>query len=429
MNHIIIGNGVAGTTAAETIRKHDPEGDIKIFSDEAFPFYSRIRLMEYLAGELELPKLQIRSNKWYDDQRIRLFLNTKITDIDKDKKEVITQSGERFAFDNLLLASGGYSFVPPIKGAEKQGVFTLRSIKDAQAIKAFASSKTRALLIGGGLLGLEVGNSLRKLGMKVTVAEFFPRLLPRQTDLACAALLQKRLEQMGFDFYLGVVSKEILGGDQVTGLLLEDGRSIETEMIIISAGVRPNLELAQKLGLKIGKAVPVSDRMETEIPGIYAAGDGIEYKGMLYGIWPASEKQGEIAGQNMAGESAVYTGTTLSNQLKVVGIDLLAAGDIDPEGKLEALVDQNPEAGTYRKLVIKDNTIVGCLLFGTLEGRKKFLKALEEKKDISAVKDRLARFDPEAVSYSISRVSTAFSFQIAAGTFSDFFLFLLCLLR
>jgi nitrite reductase (NADH) large subunit len=397
MNYIIIGNGVAGTTAAETIRKNDPKGDIKIFSDEAYPFYSRIRLMEYLAGELELPKLQIRSSAWYDERRIRLFLNTKIGDIDKGKKEVVTQSGERYAYDKLLLAAGGYSFVPPIKGAGKQGVFTLRSIKDAQEIKSFAAGRTKALLIGGGLLGLEAGNSLRKLGMKVSVAEFFPRLLPRQTDLACAALLQKRLEQMGFDFYLGVVSKEILGGDRVTGLILEDGRSIETEMIIISAGVRPNLELGQKLGLKIGKAIPVSDRMETEVPDIYAAGDGIEYKGMLYGIWPASEKQGEVAGLNMTGHEAVYTGTTLSNQLKVVGIDLLAAGDIDPEGKLPAFVDQNQEAGTYRKLVIKENTIVGCLLFGTLEGRKKFLKALEEKKDISTVKDRLARFDLEAL--------------------------------
>jgi nitrite reductase (NADH) large subunit len=397
MNYVIIGNGVAGTTAAESIRKNDPTGDIKIFTDEAFPFYSRIRLIEYLAGELETAKLQIRSKAWYESQRIDLFLNTKITAIDKDRKNVVTQSGEQYAYDKLLLATGSNSFVPPIKGADKQGVFTLRNIADAQTIKAFASGKTKALLIGGGLLGLEVGNSLRKTGLTVSVAEFFPRLLPRQTDLACAALLQGRLEKLGFVFYLGVVSKEITVQNQAQGLTLEDGRSIDTELIIISAGVRPNLELAQNLGLKIGKGIPVSDRMETELPDIYAAGDGIEFKGLLYGIWPASEKQGEIAGTTMAGGSAVYTGTTLSNQLKVAGIDLLASGNIDPEGKLESYVDQNPEAGTYRKLVIQDNRLVGCLLFGTLEGRKKILKALDEKKDLSAVRGRLARFDLQAL--------------------------------
>ena len=397
MNYLIIGNGVAGTTAAETIRKKDPQGEIKIFTDEAFPFYSRIRLMEYLADEVDIPKLQIRSNNWYDSQKIRLFLNTKIIDIDINRKEVVARSGERHAYDKLLLATGAHSFVPPIKGAEKQGVFTLRNIKHAQEIKAYAAGKTKALLIGGGLLGLEVGNSLRKTGMKVSVAEFFPRLLPRQTDPACAALLQARLELMGLTFYLGVASKEIIGEDQAKGLLLEDGRSIETDLIIISAGVRPNLELGLKLGLKIGKGIQVSDQMETEIPDIYAAGDGIEYKGMVYGIWPASEKQGEVAGLNLAGISAAYSGTTPSNQLKVAGIDLLAAGDIDPEGKLEAFIDQNLQAGTYRKLVLKEDRLVGCLLFGTLEGRKIILKALEEKRDISAVKDRLAQFDLEVL--------------------------------
>jgi nitrite reductase (NADH) large subunit len=395
MAYIIIGNGVAGTTAAETIRINDPNGEIKIFSDEAMPFYSRIRLMEYLAGEVELPKLQIRSNVWYDNQKIRLFLNSKVIDIDLAKKEIVTQSGERHHFDKLLLADGAHSFIPPIKGAEKKGVFTLRNIKDAQAIKSFAAGKARAILIGGGLLGLEVGNSLRKNGLKVSVIEFSPRLLPRQTDPACAALLQARLEQRGFSFYLRVASKEIEGEAQVKGLLLEDGRRLETDLIIISAGVRPNLELAQKLGLKIGKGIPISDFMETEIPGIYAAGDSTEHQGRLYGIWPASEKQGQVAGLNMTGKKTAYKGTTPSNLLKVAGIDLLAVGDIDPDGKRESFIDQNLEAGTYRKIVIKDNIIVGCLLFGILEGRKNILKAMEEKKDISALKERLAKFDLE----------------------------------
>jgi nitrite reductase (NADH) large subunit len=397
MNYIIIGNGVAGATAAENIRKNDTQGSIKIFTDEAYPFYSRIRLIEYLADEVESSKLQIRPSSWYEAQGIQLFLDTKIVDIDREGKAVVTRSGERHGFDKLLLADGSHSFVPPIPGADQAGVFTLRNIRDAQTIKGFAKGKSTALLIGGGLLGLEAANSLRKTGLKVSVVEFFSRLLPRQTDPACSALLQIRLEAMGLSFYLGAASKEILGEGQARGLLLEGGRRIETDLILISAGVRPNLELAQKLGLKIGKGVPVSNRMETEMPGVYAAGDGIEFQGTLYGIWPASEQQGEVAGMNMAGQEAVYTGTTLSNQLKVAGIDLLAAGDIDPEGKLEALVDLNREKGTYRKIVLKDNTMVGCLLFGTLEGRRNILKAIEGKKDISGIRDRLARFELEVL--------------------------------
>jgi nitrite reductase (NADH) large subunit len=320
-----------------------------------------------------------------------------VVDIDVPGKAVITQSGERHGFDKLLLADGSHSFVPPVPGADKKGVFTLRTIQDAQEIKDFAAGKAKALLIGGGVLGLEAGNSLRKTGLKVSVVEFSPRLLPRQTDPVCAALLQTRLEQMGFSFYLGAASKEIIGENRAQGLLLEDGRRIETDLIIISAGIRPNLELAQKLKLKIDKGIPVSDHLETEIQGIYAAGDGIEHRGMLYGIWPASEKQGEVAGMNMAGKPTVYTGTTLSNLLKVVGIDLLAAGDIDPDHKLESFIDHNPEAKTYRKLVIKENLIVGCLLFGTLEGRKLILKAMEEKRNIAAFKERLSRFELEAL--------------------------------
>ena len=397
MRYLIVGNGVAGTTAALTIRKQDPQGEIIIFSDEALPFYSRIRLMEFLAGEVELPKLQIHPGSWYETNRFKLFLNTKVVAVDKDKHEVTTDSGEHFVFDKLLLAAGANSFVPPIKGADKKGVFALRNIRDAQQIKAFAAGKQKALLIGGGLLGLEVANSLRKTGLQVAVAEFFPRLLPRQTDPACADLLQKRLEQMGLTFYLGVTSKEILGEDQVQGLLLEDGREVKADLIIISAGVRPNLDLAQKLGLKIGKGLLVSDHLETELPGIYAAGDLVEHRGMLYGIWPAAEKQGEIAGLAMVGKPMAYTGTTISNQLKVAGIDLLAVGDIDPDGKLEALVEKNEAAGTYRKIVLKDDSIVGCLLFGTLEGRKKILKALEDKRNVKGIKDRLARFDFEAL--------------------------------
>ena len=393
MKYLIVGNGVAGTTAAAAIRKTDSTGEIRMITEEAYPFYSRIRLMEYISGEVDLSKLQIKNQAWYEENKIQLALNSRVADIDPVGREIVTQSGQKFSYDKLLLATGAVSFLPPIKGSEKQGVFTLRNIQDAEAIKKYARGKSKALLIGGGLLGLEVGNSLRKAGLTVSVAEFFPRLLPRQTDPACAGLLKGRLEKMGFVFYLGVVSKEILGEETAQGLLLEDGRQIPADLIIVSAGVRPNMALAQKLGIKVGKGIPVTERMETEIPGIFAAGDAIEHRGVVYGIWPAAEQQGEVAGTVMAGGSRAYNGTTFSNQLKVVGIDLLAAGDIDPDGKLESFVEQDDQAGTYRKLVVKDNHLAGVLLFGKLEGRAKLLKAVDGQLDVSSLKEPLSRFD------------------------------------
>ena len=319
MKYVIVGNGVAGTTAAAAIHKNDPTGEIRMITEEAYPFYSRIRLMEYISGDVDLPKLQIKNQAWYEENKIQLVLNSRVADIDPVGREIVTQSGQKFPYDKLLLATGAVSFLPPIKGADKKGVFTLRNIQDAEAIKKYAQGKSKALLIGGGLLGLEVGNSLRKAGLIVSVAEFFPRLLPRQTDPACAELLKGRLEQMGFVFYLGVVSKEIMGGESAQGLVLEDGRQIPTDLVIVSAGVRPNMALAQKLGIKMGKGIPVTDRMETEIPGIFAAGDAIEHRGIVYGIWSAAEQQGEVAGTVMAGGSLVYNGTDFLQPVKSSG--------------------------------------------------------------------------------------------------------------
>jgi nitrite reductase (NADH) large subunit len=393
MEYVIIGNGVAGTTAAAALRKNDPSGTIRLITDEAHPFYSRIRLMEYLSGEADLAKLQIKKEAWYQENKIALTLSDRVTDIAPAGRQVTTASGKRFTYDRLLLATGADSFLPPIAGSDKPGVFTLRHIRDAEAIKQYTAGKSKVLLIGGGLLGLEVGNSLRKAGLEVSVAEFFPRLLPRQTDPACAELLKARLEKMGFLFYLGVKSKEIVGDRAAQGLILEDGRRIDTDLIIVSAGVRPSLELAKKAGIKVDKGIAVNDRMETDIPGIYAAGDAVEHRGLVYGIWPAAEQQGEVAGTVMGGGAAVYQGTTFSNQLKVVGIDLLAAGELDGDGKLESFVEMDREAGTYRKLVLKDNALVGVLLFGSLEGRGKLLKAVEQKADVSGIKEQLARFD------------------------------------
>lgn len=386
-NYLIVGNGVAGTTAAENVRKQDKEGKITIVTDEDFPFYWRLRLNEYLAGDITEEALAAKKAQWYGDQRIDLKLKTLIAGADPNEKVVFTEDKQRLSYDSLLIATGSHSFIPPIKGSEKEGVFALRNIQDARGISVWAKNIEDVVLIGGGLLGLEAGNALLKLGKKVTVVEFFPRLLPRQLDVDGAQRLQKVMEKMGFSFRLGARTQEISGNDQVTGVLLEGGESIPSKMVIISAGVRPNLELAEPLGLENDKGIKVDEYLRTNQTDIYAAGDVAEFRGMPYGIWPAAMEQGQIAGTNMAGGNLVYKGTTMANSLKVAGVDLASAGNIDAENEKESRVVTDDKV--YKKIVMENNQIIGCIMLGDTKAFNKITKAMSEKKDISQVKDQI----------------------------------------
>lgn len=393
MKYLIIGNGVAGTTAALNIRKLDDRGKITVLTEEEVPFYSRIRLIQYLAQEATQQEIIIHKDDWYKKHSIELLLNSPVPEINKDEKNIFASGGRILEYDKLLIATGGISFVPPVEGADKTGVFTLRTINDADEIIKYAESRKKVILIGGGVLGLEAGNSLRKTGHEILVIEVFSRLLPRQMDPDGALILKAQMEDMGFAFNLGAKPKKITGDDIAKGVLLEDGTHIEGDIIIISAGVRPRAELAAKLGLTINRGVVVNDRMETEIKDIYAAGDLIEHRGKFYGIWHAAQKQGEIAGVNMGGGEATYDGTVISNVLKVVGIDLAAAGDIDADGIFEAIVYSDKENYIYKKLVIKENILSGCIFYGDLSGYQKILKAIDEKRNVQDIRNELEKWD------------------------------------
>ena len=380
-NYLVIGNGAAGATAAENIRKQDKEGDITMVTDEDFPFYYRVRLNEYISGDITEQGLIVKGEQWYKDQHIDLKLNTRIVGADSREKVIITENNRRLSYDSLLIATGSHSFVPPIKGSEKSGVFALRSIRDVRDISAWANDIEDAVLIGGGLLGLEAGNALLKLGKKVMVVEFFPRLLPRQLDVEGARRLQVIMEEMGFSFRLDARTEEITGDDRVDGLLLEGGETLSAEMVIVSAGVRPNLELTEPLGLDYNKGIKVDGHLRTNQPDIYAAGDVAEFKGMPYGIWPAAMEQGKIAGTNMAGGDMIYEGTTMANTLKVVGVDLASAGNIDAENEFESRTVTDEKV--YKKIVIENDHIIGCIMLGDTKGFNKITKAMFEKQDVS----------------------------------------------
>jgi nitrite reductase (NADH) large subunit len=385
--YLIIGNGVAGSTAAENIRKLDKTGSITIVTEEGLPFYYRIRLNEFIAGDITEQALIAKKDRWYQENHIDLKLKTRIKGAKQQEKVLLAEPNQSFPYDSLLMATGSHSFIPPIKGSDQRAVFALRTIRDAREISTYAHKIEDVVIIGGGLLGLEAGNALRKLGKKVIVVESFPRLLPRQLDAEGARRLQDIMEGMGFAFRLGAKTQEIKGDGEVNGVLLEGGEVLPARMVIISAGVRPNLELAQPLGLATDKGVKVDECLRTNQPDIYAAGDVVEFRGIPYGIWPAAMDQGKIAGTNMAGGEMTYAGTTMSNTLKVVGVDLAAAGDIDAEQKYESRVVATDRV--YKKIVLKDNQMIGCIMLGDTKGFDKITKAMSQKRDVSQLKDQI----------------------------------------
>jgi len=381
--YLIIGNGVAGTTAAEYIAKSDEQARITIVTQENTPFYSRIRLHEYIAQETTPEQLIIRKPEWYAKRGIDLRLNTRIIQADINQKAVWTKSGRAFNYDRLLIATGSRSFTPPIQGTDKQGVFTLRTVEDADAVIDFAATAKRVVMIGGGLLGLECGNALRKRGLQVTVVEFFPRLLPRQLDSEGADRLLHLMTKMGFNFRLGARTKKIYGDNRVTGVQLENGEDLPTDMIIISAGVRPHLELACDLDLDYDKGIKVNEYLQTGQPDVFAAGDVAEFNGTVYGIWSAAMEQGRFAGINMAGGQTVYTGSIMNNTLKVAGIDTASGGNIDAGNSLESRIFSDETI--YRKIVIDHDRIVGCIMIGDVSGFNTILKAINEKTPCSEI--------------------------------------------
>ena len=385
--YVIVGNGVAGTTTAENIRINDPTGEIIIVTEEKLPFYYRIRLPDFLCAEVDESGLVAKKKEWYQKNNISLLLSTKITGGSIKDKILTSSSGEKIRFDRLILANGSTPNIPAISGSDKKGVFTLRSIQDAKDIISHTNDCKKAILIGGGLLGLEAGNGLKKMGLEITVIEFFPRLLPRQLDKEGARRLQSILEERGFLFKLGAKTSAIEGNKKIDGATLESGEFIAADMVIISAGVSPNLDLAKVLGLDCGRGIKVDKHMQTIHPDVYAAGDVIEFDGRTYGIWPAAMEQGKIAGTNISGGDATYEGTLLSTILKVVGIDLASSGEIDEENKYESKIVRSEE--TYKKVVIDNGKVIGCIMLGDRKNFNRINKAISTGEDILPELDSL----------------------------------------
>ena len=386
MNIVIAGFGVAGATAAEIARKHNPRAYITLLSKEKDLFYYRTRLPEVVSGDVAPEKILVHPHKWYDERNIELRLGEYLTEVHVREKIVRGSMGSRQQYDRLLLAVGAESNRPPFPGDKLDGVHAIRSLNDAWTLHYTAKGKKKAVLIGGGLLGLELAYSLTKLGLTVTVLERDDRVLPRQTTEASAALLKKQLGALGLEFRLNVEADRFEGAGKVENVVLKDGSEIEAEIVLISAGVVPNLNLATTLGLKTDRAIIVDEYLQTSLPDIYAAGDCAQYPGAVGGLWTTSRAQALVAGVNIAEQDQsarkIYVPEPPSNFLKVAGIDLVAVGNLDPAGQLKGVEASSDKA--YRKVTLdQDNRLIGFTNVGTTQGNKELNAALQAKKALS----------------------------------------------
>ena len=399
MKCLIVGSGVAGVTAAQAIVRADSSAQVHIFSTEPHSYYQRPRLWEFIAGQTDQDALYFRPPAWYAERVIHLHLGVRATALDPVAHSLTLANVSRVGYDRLLLATGGRSFVPPFEGVDKKGVFTLRTLEDALAIKEHAQGVSTAAVIGGGLLGLETAQALLSLGLEVSVIEFMPHLLPRQLDEEGAQVLQSRLEAMGLRILTGTATKAILGDGRATGVRLKassehgrrDERAIDSELILISTGIRSRVELAREAGLEVNRGVVVDERLCTSVPDVYAAGDVAEFEGVVYGIIPAAIEQARVAAANMVADgSATYSGTVPATTLKIVGIDLTCLGEATAMGDDFVILRQaNPTTGVYRRLTLRDGKIVGAILLGDKRNAQPLKKLIATNRDVSAYSDRL----------------------------------------
>jgi nitrite reductase (NADH) large subunit len=380
---VILGAGIAGLTAAEEARRQAPEVKITLVSREQVLPYYRLNLTRFLAGEVAEEDLFIQHQDWFDAQRIE-HITCEAQEIDCAARRVTLRDNRQLDYDRLILTNGAHPFIPPIPGANREGVMVLRTLEHARKMIENLRPGSRAVCIGGGLLGLESAWAMQRRGAEVTVLEGFGWLLPRQLPPTAAALLLSHLEDQQMAIECNVQIKEFTGDETVRGVLLEDGREFPADLVVLATGVRPNSHLARQCGIKVQQGVVVNDRLFTSDEYILAAGDVTEHQGRVYGIWPASYTQGMVAGANAVGGSAEFPGLPMTNRIKVLDVELFSIGQvqaIDASTRLFEVQDN----GNYRGLSCHDGQVVGAVLYGDMQLMGPLQEAVEQKKRIQEI--------------------------------------------
>ncbi|WP_395142085.1 nitrite reductase large subunit NirB [Schlegelella aquatica] len=395
---VMIGNGMAGVRTIEELLKLAPDlYDITVFGAEPHPNYNRILLSPVLAGEQTIDEIILNPIEWYQEHGITLHLGKKVVDVDRRRRVVTAEDGTTASYDRLLIATGSNPFIPPVPGKDLEGVIAYRDIKDTNTMIQAAQRYKHAVVVGGGLLGLEAANGLMLRGMQVTVVHIAPWLMERQLDEVAGKMLQKSLEDRGLKFMIGAHTAALIGdrdggrSGRVMAVQFKDGSEVPADLVVMAAGIRPNTELAERIGLYCNRGIVVTDTMQTITdPRIYAVGECASHRGVAYGLVAPLFEQGKVCATHLA-EFGIgrYTGSQVSTKLKVTGIDLFSAGDFMGGEGTEEIVLSDPYAGVYKKLVLKDDRLVGACLYGDTVDGAWYFKLLREGRPVHDIRDRL----------------------------------------
>ncbi len=404
MRYVIIGNSYAAIGAVESIREVDTVGTITIISDEKYRAYGRPLITYWLAGQVRQNQMDYRSAEWYADQRVQTKLGERVTQVDTAARHVVLESGERVAYDRLLVCTGGTPIVPPVKGADARGIFTMTRFDDAKKFKAWHKARgvKAGVIVGAGLIGLSVFKATKGVKIKLTLVELLDRVLGLALDSESSAMIEKRLARAGVAVRTSSGAEEIVKDKQgrVKAVRLKGGEEIKCETVVMAVGVRPNVGLLQGSGIQVNRGVAVNERMQTNVPDVYAAGDVVEAydvvseKNQVIAILPLAYEQGRVAGHNMAGGEDVYPGGIALNSLPIFDLPLMTMGITltDNRPDLEVLMYQ--AEGVYRKLVFRGDRLVGAILVGNVDHGGPLTWLIRSQLPVTLSREALLKGDP-----------------------------------
>ncbi|MDL4843034.1 nitrite reductase large subunit NirB [Aquibacillus rhizosphaerae] len=382
---VMIGNGMAGVRAIEEILRENPNlYDITIFGQEPHPNYNRIQLSTVLQGDTTVNDIILNDWKWYENNNIRLFTGESVIDLDLKKKYVRTDKDRVVVYDKLIFATGSSPLMIPIPGVEKQGITGFRDISDCETMINCSEQYKNAVVIGGGLLGLEAAKGLTNLGMSVKVVHLMPYLMERQLDATASTMLKQELERQGISFLMEKQTVEITGEKRVSGLRFKDGSTVDADLVVMAIGILPNKALAEQVGIDANRGIIVNDFMKTNSKDVYAIGECAEHRGIAYGLVAPLYEQAKVLAKHICNkETEGYQGSVTGTQLKVAGVDLYSAGEIESGPDTKAIRVENEYEGVYKKVLIRDNQVVGTVLYGETAESTRLFRMLTQKEDIS----------------------------------------------